>query len=84
MDVRVELYRASSDGEGQQYLGQAYANAAGHWAINHTGAAGCYTAIQTWEYTGTGVKVSSRFATTYCAQPGQAGFQVYVPIVIRP
>jgi hypothetical protein len=82
-DFLVELYVASSDGEGQQYVGSGYTNGSGHWSITFNGTPGCYTAFQTW-IASLGGHASSKFATTYCALPGQAAYQVFVPIAVRP
>jgi hypothetical protein len=83
-DYLVELYVASSDGEGQQFVGSGYTNGSGNWSITFNGTPGCYTAFQTWIPSLSNSRASSKFAATYCVLPGQAAYRVYVPIAVRP
>jgi len=83
-NVLVELYKASGDGEGLQFVGSNYADGAGNWMIVVNGPAGCYTAFQTLISLPSGTRTSSKFATTVCAQPAQGDYLIFAPIVIRP
>ena len=81
--ISVEVYQvsgssvnASGYGEGNQYLGTAAVDGAGHWTLKvQADAVGCYTAFQTIHSAGNFTDASSEFGPNSC--------RLFLPVVSR-